>query len=790
MRIFKKGPLTLAASAIILFSCGLLPAQMQSSLVVDKISVAVEGPQQVSKDAVLAHVKVRSGIPFDQRSLDLSIKSLYDTGLYETVEAKRSLTPAGRLDISLVVRPKYRIAQIAFRGNTTYSTARLRDQISSSAGGVLDERQIKRDADKIVEYYRKKGYSFADVKTSIERNDKTGTGAVVFDVNEGGDIKIQNINFTGNAHIPADDLLDQMKTSTWMWLVSYIMDYGRFKDEDFQEDISKLRQYYRNNGYLDVKIDESKIRLDFPDPDEPGYMDITIPVEEGRQYKTGKVAIKGANIYPEELLRRRRCVKIAEGDVFSPAAVDATKDAIRDYYGRFGYIGADVAAKRVPNLKTGDIDVTFEIYEGEKYYLESINIQGNTKTQSEVIIRDLALAPGDVFSRAAMEDSQARLKGTRFFDDVNLSPETTNIPNRRNLRIVVKEGRTGNVVFGAGFSTVESFVATAEVSQSNFDFLNYRNMFQGAGQKFRIRGSLGLETSAILLSFENPWIFNRYLSYGFDIFRTDSGYYSDYYSEVRTGMTHYFRKLLFENVEGRLGYTLEDVEIYDISKDAPGVIKAEQGHRSLSEISLSFLRETRDDLMMPTSGTRFEILQQVAGGPLMGQTNLYRVEARAGWWIPVSRHLDSLALFRYGNQVFSIVGRTGSVTGYGGKEVPFFEKYFLGGPYNLRGFKYRKVGPIDPATEEPEGGNTFGYISVEYSYQIIDPLRVAVFYDVGFVNADSWDWDPSNYNDDFGIGFRILLMGAPMRIDLGIPITSGKYNNDGLQFNFSFGTVF
>ena len=310
---------------------------------------------------------------------------------------------------------------------------------------------------------------------------------------------------------------------------------------------------------------------------------------------------------------------IQPGDVFSPALVDSSVDWVKNFYGQFGYLDTNVRALRRPNLEKGEIDLIIEIYEGEKFYLESINIQGNTKTKSEVILRELALAPGDVFYLDLMKDSEMRLQSTRFFDEVSLEPEATNIPGRRDLRVIVKEGHTGNVVFGAGFSTVESFVVTAELSQSNFDILNYKNMFQGAGQKFRLRASLGFDANQVSLSFENPYVFNRNLAYGFELYRTDTGYYSDDYSELRTGMTHYIRKYLFELVEARLGYTIENVKIYDLSRDAPQVIKKEEGNRSISQISLSFLREARDNLMMPTSGTRFECLQQVAGGPLQGQ---------------------------------------------------------------------------------------------------------------------------------------------------------------------------
>ena len=758
----------------------------QSKMIVDRITVRFEGPQHVSEDAVMAHVKVRKNMAFDQHNLDSSIRSLYGTGLYDFVEAYKTLPSPGKMDIEFFLIPKYRISQIIFSGNSEFGAARLQRQISSYSGGPLDDREVKRDVDKIVKYYKDKGYSLAKVSYAIEKNDTNGTGVVRFDVDEGQDVTIENIYFTGNSHIEADVLLDEMKTGTWMFLISHITDIGRFNEDDFQSDLEKLRQYYRNEGYLDVEIDESKVKLDFPDPDEPGEMDITIPISEGKQYNIGKTTFRNNKLFKTEVLDEFVSYnKLSAGNVFSPKRVDTLVEDIKDYYGQYGYIETIVRALRRPNLETGQIDLIIDIIESDKYYVESINIQGNTKTKSEVIIRELALEPGDIFDYVRMKASENRLKNTRFFDEVTISPEVTSIPNRRNMRIIVKEARTGNLTFGAGFSTVESFVATAELSQSNFDYQNYDSWFQGAGQKFRIRASIGDESSQVIIGFEEPWIFNREIAFGFELFRTDTGYYSDEYSELRTGMTFYIRKYLFEHVEGRLGYTVEDVNIYDVTSNAPWPIAKEEGHRSISEINLSFLRDTRDNAMTPTKGTRFEIVQAVAGGPLMGQTNLYRVEGRAGAWFRMWEYIPAC---KFANQVFSLVGRTGSVMGYGGKEVPFFERYFLGGAYNMRGFKYRKVGPIENG--EPVGGNSFGYISAEYSFQVIEPLRIALFYDIGFVNADSWDFDPSEYNDDFGIGFRINLMGAPMRIDIGMPITHGKDNDDGIQFNFSFGSVF
>lgn len=776
--------------------------------VIGSVNVNIEGKQTVSKEAVYAHIRLRKGMKFDQRALDQSIRSIYSTGFYDFVDAKRKIDAKGNLELDFTIIPKFKVSQIAFNGNKVYSGARLQKEIETYAGAPLSEVGVKRDVDKLKAFYQKKGYSLAKITYSIERNEETGVGAVIFQIDEGGDIEIQNIVFKGDPRVEKQfgfwgklgrflfgkdtedfdsvDLLSEMKTDTWIPIVSHITDNGRFKEDEFQTDIEKLRKFYRDHGYLDVEIDDSKIKFEFPDADEQGDMDIVIDIVPNHQYKVGKVSFKGNTIEgfdDAKLMQFVDYFDLTEGNVFSPSQVEKLIEKIREYYGEYGYVDTIVRVLRRPNVKTGDIDMVIDVIESKMFYLESINIQGNSKTKSEVIIRELALEPGEVFDLHRMKISENRLKETRFFDEVTLSPEETNIPQRKNLKVTVKEGRTGNLTFGAGFSTVESLVATVEVTQSNFDYAHYKSYFQGAGQKFRIRGTIGLKSNQVIISFEEPWVFNRELAYGIDLYRTDSDYYSDYYSEMRLGATNYLRKRIYEKIEARLAYKLELVDIYNVDNRIRGNVIPEQdiGNRTLSQVSLSFLRDSRDSYMTPTRGTRFELIQDLAGGPFLGQTNLYRIEARAGWWIPT---------FEMGKQVFSIVGRTGSVQGYGGKDVPYFERFFLGGGYNMRGFKYRKVGRLDSATEEPLGGNTFAFASAEYSIEVFNPVRFAVFYDIGFVNSDSWDWNPSDYCSDFGVGLRILMMGAPMRIDLGFPLRAGDNNDDGMQFNFSFGTVF
>lgn len=749
--------------------------------VVGEIEVIFEGVKTVSVENIMAHVRLRVGEPFSQNLVDQSIRSLYQTGNFEFIEVRRQALPDERVAVAFIVVPKYRISQILFEGNEGEDDSDLQDEIESEVGLPLDEVQVKRDATMLYHYLQKRGYTNAKVSYEIERNEQLGTGVIIFKIDEGERLEINTIEFVGNEHVESSDLLGQMETTEYIWLISWIMGTGRLQEEIFQDDLEKLRSYYKDLGYLDIEIPESEVVLEYPDS---GELNVVIHVHEGRRYYIGDINVEGNKLFPSDQLLR--VLSIRTGDPFSPSMIDKNIEILKDYYGQVGYLDTFVRVERYPNIEGGTIDLKFIITEGDKFFVESINLQGNTKTKSRVIVRELALAPGDTFDLVRMKSSQARLENTRFFDEVRLSPEATNIPGRRNLRITVKEGQTGNLTFGAGFSSVESIVGFVELSQSNFDIFNPGSWFQGGGQKFRIRISIGSQSNQVLLAFEEPWLWERELAGGFELYRTESNYLASYYDELRTGAQFYLRKRLFELVEGKLFYQVEEVDIKDVSSSAPLVVQNETGNRSVSKVGIEFLRDTRNNLVFPDRGTRLESLTEVAGGPFGGQTDYVRQTFQGAIWIKT---------FDWAEQVISFRGKTGTVIPYDNNTVPFFDQFFLGGPYSLRGFEYRDVGPkqtdpTQPGYGDPVGGQTMAYASVEYTFKILEPLRFALFYDWGYVNSGDLNWDPSSYNDDYGFGIRLLLMGAPLNIDLGFPRRSDPYNDKGMQFNFSFGTVF
>jgi outer membrane protein insertion porin family len=388
-----------------------------------------------------------------------------------------------------------------------------------------------------------------------------------------------------------------------------------------------------------------------------------------------------------------------------------------------------------------------------------------------------------------METSENRLRNTGYFGDVRMSPEPTNVPGRRDLSITVTEGRTGNFTFGAGFGSVESAVVYFELTQGNFDLFNYRSGFRGDGQKFRFRAALGTSSTEILVSFEEPWLFEQRLAFGVDLFRTESDYNSNDYNELRTGFEVYLRRRIFELVEARLSYTLEWVDIFDVDSNGgnyqtdgvPDTFQEAKGVQLTSAVGLTFLRDNRDAFIFTRKGNRTSWSNEVAG--LGGDTHYYKTEVRSAQFIPTFDTYD---------QAISIIGRIGTAIPYGDSDdVPFYDRFYLGGPDSLRGFEYRDISPRDPDdTDEPIGGDSYGMVSLEYTWRLAEPLGIVLFYDWGFVNAGDTDFDPSNYADNWGVGARVMLMGSPLKLDLGFPITDPYKSDGGAQFNFSFGTRF
>jgi outer membrane protein insertion porin family len=319
------------------------------------------------------------------------------------------------------------------------------------------------------------------------------------------------------------------------------------------------------------------------------------------------------------------------------------------------------------------------------------------------------------------------------------------------------------------------------MTQGNFDLFN-PPYFTGGGQKVRLRAQVGTERQDYILSFVEPWFLGRRLAFGVDLYHRDLNFVSSLYDERRTGGRLSFLKALPWNLEAGLSYTLENVNIYDVDPTASPEIQAEAGERLVSKVGGTLAWDTRNNALLPTRGQRTELIGELAGGALGGDTDTYRIEVR---------HARYIRGFAQGH-ILELVGRIGVVDAYGDtSRVPLFDRLFLGGMYTLRGYDYREVGPKD-SQGEPLGGSTYWFGSAEYSIPVIERLRLAAFYDVGMVYQNAYSFDPLDtgtgfYNDNAGIGIRLNLPIGPLRLDYGFPLTHDARNGGSGKFQFGVG---
>ncbi|MDR3228456.1 MAG: BamA/TamA family outer membrane protein, partial [Puniceicoccales bacterium] len=690
------------------------PAPAKQGIVTD-ILYRFDGTRKIDVSEAAAHMRLKIGQPFSQEATDASIRAFYRTGFYEYVSIDPALLPDGSVRVSVTLTPRLRISKVEITGNKEWDTETiwgtgLIDEVLVREGDPLDEVMIKRSVEKLVKKYSEI-FPFSEITPVIVRNDAEGTATVTFEIKEGLNIAIRELIFEGNKHIAESDLRPIIETSSWAYFfdpadfpgnrfakLSWLRTpFGRFNKDTLDTDIDKLRDFYRNQGFLDAEIPRETVERKFVESDlTDGWLSVKIRISEGGRYTVGDIKIEGNTLGaplpsedPEKLTparaaeiarfksdaiiarigqRQRDLTRpypigdrvidffspdnakarnsseirtnfdsLASGDWFSPKAVETAAEKIRDYYGQLGYLNTYAQIRRVPDVKTGKVDIIIKIHEGKKTRLGAININGNTKTRNRVITREILMAPGEVFDTVRMKSSETILRNTRFFETVRLSPQVSNanVPDMRDLRIDVTEGQTGSLSFGVGFDTVQQLYGYAEYSESNFDIFNWRNNFRGGGQKFRARASIGTVSSSLSQSFEEPWVGGRELAIGYEVFLQNNSYESSDFEIQDIGLNINARRRIYGEIYATLNYNIKQSKITNIAWTLPDFIRQEEGAKIISKVGLSITRNTANDYYFPTSGNRFSLSQWVAGGPFGGDVNYYSIEARAAQWIPI-----------------------------------------------------------------------------------------------------------------------------------------------------------
>ena len=735
--------------------------------IVRAIDVEYTGPATVSKERILAQMRTKVGQPFNDAILEQDVEALYKGGGVQNVHIFGEPQGDG---VKVIVQVQTRLIarEIVIEGSERIKAQKLRKEIKLKLNQPIREEDLEEAREKIIEVYQSHGFTDVSVQFRVDPIDPThGTARVVYTVNEGAKGAVAQINFEGNAHVSTWRLRKEMKTKR-QTIVAFLDKSGRLDEAQLQQDMDSLREWYQNHGFIDVEMKDVR-----RERNAKGKLTITIVIAEGPQYHVRNLTISGEKVAKEEGLLV--LLKMKAGSVYSPKQLHDDAKAVADAYGSGGYVDLVITPESTP-AGPGLVDVHYKIEEGERSYLNRVDIQGNTRTKDKVIRREVLVAPGDVFNTVRVDTTKKRLENLGYFSKVETYPEDTGVPGRKDLTILVQEKRTGSLSLGGGFSTVEQIVGTAELTQGNFDLFNWPS-FTGGGQKFRLRLSYGSVSKNFLLNIVEPYFLDRRLSLSGSLFYSEADYLSVDYNQRNYGFSFEFRKPLTSFMYASLAYQLQNVDIYNVSSTAPPDIQLQQGTFTESKIYGSLVFDRRDNPLLTRAGQRITYSPYIAGGFLGGDTQIYGWDVEGSQYFPLK--WDTILLF---NSEIATVDTWGN-----GAFVPLFERLYLGGANNLRGFPFREVGPQQNG--EPIGGQSMARLTVEWTFPIIEKARGALFYDSGFVNADPWKFDFSHLASDIGAGIRINLPIGPMRLDYGYPIERAGYHGGG-HFNFSVGYQF
>ena len=754
--------------------------------IIKEIDVQFVGPTTLSKERVLDNLATKPGAPYNERLVEEDIKSLYATG--NVSNARIFAEPVtGGLKVTVLLQGRISVGEVLIEGAEAVPSSKIRKEIGMKPGDPLNDEKLNDDRQKILKLYEDKNYTNVKVETKTsELPDKRMR--VVFSINEGPRLVIRRITFTGNDSVLPKDLLKVMKTKTAN-ILSFLTKAGRLTPSQMDEDKDAIRTLYQGRGFADMRVTDVQT---IPLPTGNG-VDLVISIAEGTQYRVNKITVEGATIVsPDELVR---FLKMKQGSLYTPEGMGADLKMIRNYYGSRGYVDM-VAQPQITPAGDGQIDLSYRIDEGVQSYVNLINVQGNTKTKDKVIRRELAVQPGGVFDTTLVDVSKTRLMNLNYFSKVDMAPQDTLVPGRKDLDVIVDEKKTGSFNFGAGFSSIDSLVGFAELQQSNFDLFNWPYM-TGAGQRFRIRAQYGLQRQDFTMSLTEPWFMGYKVSVGGEFYYHAATFLSPVYSQSNLGGALQARKAITPFTALRGEYRLENIKIYNLTGNYGQAI-ADAGNSSPYTKScllggIDF--DNRDSLLLTHQGQSIGLTGFVSGGGLGGTVQDYGLSLDAKKYFPLP--WDMILLTK---------GSVGLVSSWGGgtqgtinNAPPIFDELYLGGANDMRGFAYREVGPKDQYGN-PIGGSSSVYGTAELTFPIIPRLRGAFFTDWGFVNASSWDFSPAQttidattsggLNGDIGIGARIELPIGPIRIDWGYPVMTDQWNQSSGQFNFNVGYTF
>ena len=762
LRLFRGVPASVCALAAILLILATVDVSRAQSPGDPIGEIVVEGVQRIEADTVRSYLTFRTGDRVTDADLDESLKRLFQTGLFADVVLRRE---GNRVVVKIVENPI--INRIAFEGNLRIDDDILRDEVTLRPRVVYTRSRVQSDMLRIIEIYRRNGRFAARVVPKVVQLPQNRVN-LIFEIHEGDPTDVRRITFIGNARFSDGELRDVIQTKETGFFAFF--SGGDVYDPDrlaFDQEL--LRRKYLNSGYADFRVVSAVAELT---PDRDAFF-ITFTLEEGKTYRFGKVEVISA-LRDLDVAAVAQEVGIEEGDLYSAEDVEETAGALTDAVGRVGYAFVDVNSKIERNRADRIIDVTFEIKEGPRVFVERLDIRGNLRTEDRVIRREFRLIEGDVFNTDHIRRARRNLRNLGFFEEVEIKNVPGSAPDQTVIETTVKERATGEVSFGAGYST--SVGGLAEIG------LRERNLI-GKGQELGIRGQIAQREQQIELNFTEPYFLDRKLAAGFDIFTTARDYQRESSFDQRTiGFALRAGYPLAEDLTQRWRYTLRRDEITDVPANAAAAIAEQEGNSMFSSVRHTIEYDTTDSRFSPREGLIASWDHELAG--LGGSVQFLKTEARGSFYVPLTD---------------DITGNAGLGSGYVegfGDDVRILDRFSLGAR-ELRGFDAAGASPRDRTTRDAVGGTWYYAGTFGASFPLGLPteagMRARTFLDYGSTgiagSGSPGVLDRSSLRASVGVGLTWASLIGPMNIDLGWPIQKESYDDTRL-IRFTFGTRF
>ena len=714
--------------------------------------IEFRGNRKIESSVIKQALKSTVGDLVTEADLSNDIKAIFKLGYFDDVTAEVTDSAEGKV-IAFIVVEKPMITEIRINGNKVLKRDEIEGVMSVRNRQTVNPEKLKGDMEKIKTLYDGKGFYNAEIRYAIEKSGERDVH-IVITIIENEKLFIRNIVFEGNRTFTTKELKNMMTTNEW-GIFHFFTDSGLLKKDQLKQDVGKIKAFYLNNGFINAQVSDPEISYD------RDGITIKIPVSEGRQFRVGKVAITGdeLTIPRADLLAK---LQITRKDFYDREAIMKDMDYLTQVCNDEGFANADITPRTEPQEQTQTVDVTYEITKRKLVYFNRINITGNTKTRDKVIRRELSVVEGDLYNRTKLKKSYMALNRLRFFEEVEFQAEKGPNETLTDVNIHVKEKPTGIFSVGAGYSAIDHAVVSAQVSQ--------QNLF-GRGQILSLKASIGSNTQLYDLSFIEPWLFDMPLWSKLELWNLYREY--DSYRLDTTGAGATLGYPLWQYVTGYIGYRFSVDDVNNVLDTASYYIKKQAGRSTSSGVTLSVTRDSTDDAMFPSTGSKNSASVEHTGGILLGDVSFTRYGMTSAWFFPLP--LDT---------VVGVRGRIGYMQPNEGKEVPIFERYYLGGINSLRGL--REVGPKDPLTGDVIGGLTMLNFNVEYIFPLIKNagMKGLVFFDTG----NSWEsgYSLADMRKTAGVGIRWYSPIGPLRLEWGY-VLDRKEDESASRWEFTIG---